>query len=955
MADERENDRYSLPVPQDTLPFTGERFVPGVGDQIEHEHVHRYLFSLQFCNGRDVLDVACGEGYGSALLGGVAKSVVGVDSSADAVAHASRNYASQSVAFVQADATETPLADASVDVVVCFETIEHVDDHEGLLGEIKRVLRPDGLLLLSTPDRETYLAGAEPNPYHVRELNRVELAALVSSHFAHVAVGGQDSSSGSAIFVPNDAERSGVPTYFDKIDADRYTASAGPARPTYLISLASDVPLPGLAPSVLSDVRHVPGLHRSYRAELDRVWEEVATRDNGIAELTNQTTTLGSQLQAAQVRTEEAERERVRLLEEVGRLGDQLVAASAELENVRDRLVAAEREAEHRLVESHALERQLDHVEKELSAAYASFSWKLTAPLREGKAGVRRALGRLRRVVRLRTRLRALRSGLAGHEDDVEPSEPESSALLDLDEQSLPRDVWDDRIEHAASSWAARHSARATARSLSFRPLVSILLPTYETPVDVLELTIRSVQAQTYDRWELLVVDDGSTSDELRAYLADLPQLDQRIRVSREPVNRGISAATNAALAVAVGDLVAMLDHDDELLPHALTQVVQAFHNDPSVDVVYTDQEYIDADGTPSGTLLKPDWSPRLFWGVMFVGHLLVVRREVAVAAKGFDSSFDNVQDFEFMLRLSERTTRIGHVPEILYRWRRLPGSVAFQGDAKTGIEALQARAVTKHLARLGVPAAARPHPTHAHRATVVPQPHAPVSVTVLVNGDARHGATPVSDRHELVVIGDRAASRGASPAAHRTDYVAAVDADLDLTEPDWLESLLLYADLPDVGVVAPLILAADGSVEQSGLIVGRGAWFRAMEGWDPASDGYAGSLSCAREVTAIGGACALVSAAKLMELGGFSGALQEAEYAWLELSLRASEAGLRNIVTPGTVAQRTTPSKGGGTSTIDRSLVLDRWAPCLRTDRFHNRNFTVKRGGYTAAGAGTS
>ena len=243
---------------------------------------------------------------------------------------------------------------------------------------------------------------------------------------------------------------------------------------------------------------------------------------------------------------------------------------------------------------------------------------------------------------------------------------------------------------------------------LKHQPLISILVPTFNTPPRYLQAAVDSVRAQTYPNWELCICDDGSSDESTRAAIKELEHSDpDRIRVTHRLTNGGISRASNDALATARGEFVAMLDHDDEILPDALLKFVQAINEDPAVDVLYSDQAFLSADGLEEEPLLKPDWSPRLFWGVMFVGHLLMVRRELASKVGGFDPQFDNVQDFEFMLRLGEKTKRIKHIPEILYYWRRVHGSVSRQADAKSGIPALQTKAVNAHLERMKVTAVA--------------------------------------------------------------------------------------------------------------------------------------------------------------------------------------------------------------------------------------------------------
>lgn len=175
------------------LGFTGERYHPEQPREMAYEHWHRYAFAMELARGRRVLDAACGEGYGAALLARTATAVVGVDLSAAAVAHAQARYGGPCLRFQQGDVLSLDgIAAASVDLVVSFETLEHLAAHDELLAAFVRVLKPDGLLLLSTPDRHVYTdLNGQQNPHHVRELYREEFEALLSRHFAHYRLYGQ--------------------------------------------------------------------------------------------------------------------------------------------------------------------------------------------------------------------------------------------------------------------------------------------------------------------------------------------------------------------------------------------------------------------------------------------------------------------------------------------------------------------------------------------------------------------------------------------------------------------------------------------------------------------------------------------------------------------------------------------------------------------------------------------
>ncbi|WP_242441383.1 class I SAM-dependent methyltransferase [Stenotrophomonas maltophilia] len=215
--------------------------MPEVAGQIAFEHLHRYHFASRFCQGKRVLDVACGEGYGSRILSNAASSVVGVDISAEAVAHAQGKYACGSLEFVEASAASLPFPDDSFDVVVSFETIEHHDQHEEMLSEIRRVLRPGGLLVLSSPNKQYY--SIEPgysNPYHVKELFREELLALAGRHFSAVQIYSQRVVHGSLLIAEGKAA-------FDSIlgtGPDSSESERGLSRPLYDLILASDGELP---------------------------------------------------------------------------------------------------------------------------------------------------------------------------------------------------------------------------------------------------------------------------------------------------------------------------------------------------------------------------------------------------------------------------------------------------------------------------------------------------------------------------------------------------------------------------------------------------------------------------------------------------------------------------------------------------------------------------------------
>jgi GT2 family glycosyltransferase len=501
-------------------------------------------------------------------------------------------------------------------------------------------------------------------------------------------------------------------------------------------------------------------------------------------------------------------------------------------------------------------------------------------------------------------------------------------------------------------------------------------MPVYNTPPRFLRSAVRSVERQAYSNWELCIADDGSTDPATRQTLQELAAADPKIKLAMES-HGGIAATTNAALRRAEGEFVAFLDHDDELEAEALQAYVAALNEDPDLDVLYSDEDKIDEAGRPSEPFFKPDWSPELLRGVMYVGHLLMARRALVEAVGGLDSAYDGVQDFELALRLSERTDRVRHVRRILYHWRRVPGSVAAATDAKAGLGERQVAAVNAHLRRAGVPAVARPHPRWPHRAMLEPGPRAvpwpPVSIIIptrdapvhiarcldslfsltsypdfeviaVDNGTTDPTARAVLDKHRVTRVPfdepfsfSRANNLGAARA--RGECLVLLNNDTEVLDPDWLQVLVFHLELPGVGVVGPLLSYPDGSVQHAGVALGlRGTADHVMRGLPADGDGYAGSLCCTREVAAVTGACLVTTRQHYLAMGGLN-EYYRTHYQDVDFCLRTRRAGRRILYTPRTrLVHHESASRGSFYDHLDRALLLDAWGEVIaRGDPFHD------------------
>ena len=460
------------------------------------------------------------------------------------------------------------------------------------------------------------------------------------------------------------------------------------------------------------------------------------------------------------------------------------------------------------------------------------------------------------------------------------------------------------------------------AEQLEYRPLISLITPVWNPLPRILTSTIRSVVTQTYDRWELCIA--GGGSDVIRDLLDQFGMSDHRIHVKHLSRNLGISGNTNAALESAKGEFVGFLDQDDTLAPFALFEVVNYLHQNPGMDFVYSDMDRVDAYGARFDPLFKPEWSPEIMLCANYVVHFCVVRKSVLNKLGRLRSDTDGAQDWDLILRLGEKTDKIGRIPKILYHWRQSPISTATRGlrFKPVAIEA-QLRAITQFMSRNNMKGTLCYEKSGSFRVNWSPDYLPMVSIIVFSNIDPKffrclHSVKSKSsfDRYEIVVVTSTTSSLVQNSqgikfiqtseknfgttsnlgAQHSNGNVLIfLDPHSEVITPDWIEEMTGWAMQPLVGAVGCKLISTDKrTIKHGGVILDLpGYLFQGarVRSWSPL-----GHTDWYRDLSAVSGACLATKKSVFNEMHGFSANVANAD---VDYCLRAGKNNYRIIYTP--------------------------------------------------------
>jgi glycosyltransferase involved in cell wall biosynthesis len=526
------------------------------------------------------------------------------------------------------------------------------------------------------------------------------------------------------------------------------------------------------------------------------------------------------------------------------------------------------------------------------------------------------------------------------------------------------------------------------------RPLISLVMPTYNSKPDWLTEAIESVRIQIYPNWELCIADDASTSESIRTILESYAKEDSRIKIVFREKNGHISASSNSALELVTGEYIALLDHDDLLAEHALFWVTDAINSNPDAQLIYSDEDKIDQIGRRYDPYFKSDWNPDLFLSHNMISHLGVYRTDLVREIGGFREGYEGSQDYDLALRCIEQIDphEIVHVPRVLYHWRSHPGSTAQAGSEKN--YALQAgeRALNDHFKRIGVSAKAELLEFGMYRVHYdLPKPAPLVTLIIptrnslnlimkcinsilskstyrdyeilIVDNNSDDVKTLeylnsiISDKRIRVLRDERPFNFSAlnnSAVLHaRGEYVGLINNDIEVITPQWLDEMMSLALQPGVGAVGACLWYPNDTLQHGGCITGiLGVAGHIHRHLPKGNCGYFGRAQLIQTLSVITAACMVVKKSIYHKVGGLDESNLKVAFNDIDFCLRVRDAGYRNIWTPYAELYHHESASRGFDDTSDKQMrfrdevcyMQKRWTHTLFSDPAYNPNLSLDR-----------
>lgn len=540
---------------------------------------------------------------------------------------------------------------------------------------------------------------------------------------------------------------------------------------------------------------------------------------------------------------------------------------------------------------------------------------------------------------------------------------PEISPALPLDQTYQ---VWLDK--HRLTE-LDKEQMRAESASFSYRPLVSVLMPVHNADPQLLVATVESARSQIYDRWELCAVDSISADAATRAALMKSVYLDERIKVKFLPEGEGTAVAANEALAMSSGEFLVLLHQHDELQPAALFEVVKLLNADPRLDLVYTDEDRLDADGRRVQPFFKPGWSPELLLSMDYMSRGSVYRAELVKGLGGLRAEFEGSEGYDLVLRATEATRRIARIEIPLYSTRK------GLGDGGAQASDVDKRVLADAVGRRGYEATildGAPPGSYRVRYELTARPKVSIIVptrdylSVLSRCvDSIRDKTSY-DRYEIVIVDNESADEPTleylanfdgrvlrcpgqfNYSAINNFTVSQVDGDVvvflnndtEVISGEWLEAMLEHCQRPEVGIVGARLLYPDTTVQHEGILVGCTGLAANLDHRD-----YCGFGRVIRDMSAVTAACMMMRRQTFLEVGGLDEGIPIA-FNDVDLCLKTGESGYRVVYTPyALLYHHEGMSRGRVHPLRDEIVFRARWSYQKKyADPFYNSNLDICR-----------
>ena len=526
-------------------------------------------------------------------------------------------------------------------------------------------------------------------------------------------------------------------------------------------------------------------------------------------------------------------------------------------------------------------------------------------------------------------------------------------------------------------------------------PLISIVVPAYLTPERFLRQMLDSLLAQTYENWELCLANGSPEDPDMQTVLRSYAEMDKRIRYQDLKENLGIAENTNAAFAMAEGDFIALLDHDDLLAPNALYEIASALEEHSEADVIYTDEDKVTTDLSEHfQPHLKSDFNLDLLRSNNYICHFLVVRHSVVQTVGGFRREFDGAQDYDFIFRCVEQAREVVHVPEILYHWRTHKSSTADNPASKMYAFEAGRRAIEGNLKRTGTPGTVEHTPDFGFYRVKYPVQGEPLVSVIIPNREEKETLQACVEsifektaykNYEIIIVENNSSSEeifryyrklSEDPRVHlirwkkgfnysainnfgvrhaKGDYLLFLNNDVKVIDPDWMSEMLSVCQRKETGAVGVKLIYPDNTIQHAGVVLGLGAHRTAGHSHYRVSSnnlGYMGRLCYAQDVMAVTGACLMMRRSLFEELGGldesFAVSLND-----VDLCIRAWKAGYLNVFTPFAElyhyesVSRGLDDQGEKAQRYNREseAFRARWKELLdKGDPYYNPNFSLDR-----------